>query len=376
MEPTGFATGFVPEPTCDRGTLSIVWACLPTIMFVLYTAIHKDSHRSMPRSMWGFFVFFVPESMPASAIDQLIRASRLKKRLRALPGWDSWTLKQSFLIVKRGVSVVGTGQELSPTRLVELAEQQQQRMLVGNMGRGTRGREICLGMFPNGDSIDRRSKKSSFEKLLAGCQAVWFCANIVSRLAEGYTVTLLEDMTIAYTFCGLVASLAWLSCPQDIEDPFEVDLSAEDDSVIAAAAECGYSLDCESSNTSSGSIGSGGSRSSATIAGSDRFMMGTVCVVLCLLAAINLAEWNYPFPSVAEAWIWRSCSIVLLPLGLLILFYGDRCRSKHWSLAWTAPVYVVVRLALLTVAATSFRRMPLSAFSTPDWSDYLGHVGK
>lgn len=363
--------GWVPEPDCGRGTLSIVWACLPTIMFVLWTAIHLDANRSMGRGLWALFVFFVPEAMPASAIDQLIKARRLQKRLRALGGdWDSWTLKQSFLVVKRGVRGVGGGGEiLTPRRLVELAEQQQameRRRLVAAHGGGG---GIRMGMLPTGDAIDRRSKKSWFEKLLAGLQALWFCANIVSRLVSGYPVTPLEDMTIAYTCCGLIASVAWWRCPQDIEEPFEVDLDAVDDAVMAVV-ECGYytGRDSDSSSSSSGS--------SRPVTGSDGLMMGIVCVLLVLLAAIHIAEWNYPFPSAAEAWIWRGCSIATLPIGLLILVYGDRCRSTHWSMSWTGPGYVVVRLALLTVAATSFRRMPLSVFDTPEWSDYWAHIGK
>lgn len=356
--------GFVPEPNCGRGTLGIVWACLPTIMFVIWTAIHLDSQKSMGRGLWSVFVFFVPESMPASAIDQLIKARRLQKRLRVLPGWESWTLKQSFLVVKRGIRGIGGGDVLTPMRLVELAEQQQY-MVKKQGAHGSSG--TLMEMLPSGNLINKRSKKSWFEKMLAGGQALWFCANIVSRLAEGYPVTPLEDMTIAYTFCGLIASMAWLKCPQDIEDPFEVDLDAVDD-VVFAAVECGYSTDRASSSSSI--------RSSIPVTGSDGLMMIIVCVMLCLLAAMHMAEWNYPFPSAAEAWVWRSCSVAMLPIGLLILYYGDRCRSKHWSRVWTAPMYVLMRLALLTVSATSFRQMPLSVFDTPDWSDYLGHVGK
>lgn len=363
--------GWVPEPNCGRGTLSVVWACLPTIMFVLWTAIHLDASRSMGRGMWGFFIFFVPEAMPASAIDQLIKARRLQKRLQVLRGWESWTLKQSFLLVKRGVRGLGGGETLTPRRLVELAEQQQYMEKEKLVAHGSSG--IRMEMLPSGDAIDRRSKKSWFEKLLAGFQALWFCANIVSRLASGYPVTPLEDMTIAYTCCGLIASMAWLRCPQDIEDPFEVDLDAADDAVIAAV-ECGYPPGRDSDSDSSTTGSSSGSR--CPVSRSDRLMMGIVCILLCLLAAIHIAEWDYPFPSAAEAWIWRCCSIATLPIGLLILFYGDRCRSKHWSMAWTGPGYVLVRLALLTVAATSFRRMPLAVFDTPEWSDYWAHVGK
>lgn len=279
------SAGFVPEPNCGRGTLGIVWACLPTIMFVLYTAIHKDSQRSMPRFMWAFFIFFVPDSMPASAIDQLIKANRLKKRLRALQGWGSWTLKQSFLVVKRGVMEVGGGNTLTPSRLVELAMRQEDL--------GEKGGGIYIEILPSGQAIDRRSKKSWFEKLLAGCQALWFCANMVSRLVEGYPVTLLEDMTIAYTCCGLVASLAWLRCPQDIEDPFEVDLDVVDD-VVFSDVECGYPLNQASSSSNSSSVSRNidSIKPSCPVTGSDCVMMTTVCVVLSLLAAIHMAEWN------------------------------------------------------------------------------------
>lgn len=359
-------TGFVPEPNCGRGTLSIIWACLPTIMFVVWTAIHPDSQRSMGRVMWGFFIFFVPEAMPASAIDQLIRARRLQKRLRVLRGWESWTLKQSFLVVKRGVKVVSSGEILTARRLVELAEEQQY------LGGSENGGGIHPGSLPSGGAIDRRSKKSWFEKMLAGGQAAWFCANAVSRLAGGYPVTPLEAVTVAYTCCGLVASVAWLRCPQDIEDPFEVDLGG----VADAALECGYTTDQDSGSSSSSSTDGAKSTQGCPISGSDKLMMGIVCVVLSVLAAVHVAEWNFPFPSAAEAWVWRGCSVAMLLIGLLILFYGDRCRAKHWSLAWTGPVYVLVRLALLTVAATAFRRMPLSVYDTPEWSDYWGHLGK
>lgn len=264
--------GWVPEPNCGRGTLSVVWACLPTIMFVLWTAIHLDANRSMGRAMWGLFVFFVPEAMPASAIDQLIKARRLQNRLRALIGWESWTLKQSFLVVKRGVRGVGGGETLTPRRLVELAEQQQYVENEQLVAHGSKG--IRLDLLPSGDAIDRRSKKTWFEKILAGLQALWFCANIVSRLASGYVVTPLEDMTIAYTCCGLIASVAWLRCPQDIEDPFEVDLDAADDAMFAAV-ECGYSNGRDSDSHSS-------SGSSCPVSGSDGLMMGIVCILLCL----------------------------------------------------------------------------------------------
>ncbi|KAI3396992.1 hypothetical protein diail_11319 [Diaporthe ilicicola] len=372
--------GFVPEPSAGRGTISIIWGCLTTIIFVVWTALHPDYHPSMPRAMWGVFIFFVPEAMPAGAFGQLIRARKLQRRLRGVPGWESWALKQSFLIVKKGVRDTASGEVLTASGLLELVQQRQQQRRRQRQQKDQQqgqGREeekhstgIRMGMLPDGDAIDRRSKKSWFEKIVAGGQALWFCANIVSRLAGGYQITPLEDMTVAYTCCGLIASVAWLRCPQDIEDPFEVDLGG----AAAAAASVPDSLSVAGGGGGGGVCVGGGSPDDL----SDRFMSGMVCLVLGLFTGIHLAAWRYPFPSAAEAWVWRCCSVATLPLGLLVLSYGDRDirRSRHWSLAVTVPGYVLVRLALLTVAATAFRRMPLSVFDTPDWSDYWGHVGK
>ncbi|KAG6355046.1 hypothetical protein INS49_004127 [Diaporthe citri] len=164
--------------------------------------------------MWGICIFFMPEALPAGALQQLLMARRLQKRLRSIRGWDSWALEQSFLIVKNGVKDKTTGNLLTADRLVELAEAGQPKYRAG----------IHIDMLPQKDDIGKRSKKSWFEKFIAGGQALWFSANITSRLLGGYRVTLLEDVTMAYACCGLIAMAAWFRCPQDIEDEFEVDL--------------------------------------------------------------------------------------------------------------------------------------------------------
>lgn len=329
--------GFVAEPGCGRGTASIVWSCLATVFFVVWATVHIDYRQRISRVMWGISVFVMPEAMPAGALQQLLMARRLQKRLHGIRGWDSWTLEQSFLVVKNGVKDKESGEILTADRMTELAEKCLQKDRPG----------IHIDMLPHGDEIGRRSKQSWFEKIVAGGQAVWFGANVMSRVLGGYQVTLLEDMTMAYACCGLIAMAAWFRCPQDIEDPFEVDLRG----LEVMTGECeGKSCDLQ-----------------VLV---DRCMSGHVILSLLIVTGVHLAAWQYPFPSAVEAWVWRSCALATLPLGCFIVYF-----SKMNSLKVLCPLFALARLALWVVACTAFRRMPVSAFDTPDWSKYWGHIG-
>lgn len=333
--------GFVPEPSCGRGTVSIIWSCLATIFFVVWTVLHIDYRGSKSRVIWGAATFFMPEVMPAAAAQQLTLAWRLQRRLRNIRGWNSWGLEQSFLIIKNGVKDEGSGDILTADRLVELAQRGQHKHPGGG---------IHIGMLPQKEDIDKRSKKSWFEKIIAGGQALWFSANLVSRLVGGYQVTLLEDMTMAYACCGLIAMVAWFRCPQDIQDPYEVDLTRVGASTKTQAGE--------------------GRLCSLEMVG-NRCLSGRVIVSLFMVTAVHLGAWQYPFPSEAEAWVWRSCALVTLPIGFMLLYIRHRTVFVASNMA-----FVLARLALWTLACAAFRRMPVSAFDKPDWSDYWGHIGK
>lgn len=296
-----------------------------------------DYRPTTSRVMRGVCVLLMPEAMPASAVQQLFMAKKLQRRLRSIRGWHSWTMEQSFLIVKNGVKHKASGDLLTADKLIELAEQGQKKHSVN----------IHIDMLPQNDEIDRRSKKSWFEKIIAGGQALWFSTSIMSRVVGGYQVTLLEVVTIAYACCGLIAMVAWFRCPQDIDDPFEIDL-----------------------RTAGTLTEKGGVRVCFWGILVDRCTSRLVIVSLMMVTGVHLSAWQYPFPSVAEAWIWRSCSMAMLPFGSLIVYFSGRN-----PILGAFPLYVIARLSLLTVACTAFRSMPASAFDTPNWSNYWGHIG-
>lgn len=375
--------GFVPEPNCGRGTVSIIWSCLTTIIFVVWTVLHPDTHASRRRIIWSVLIALAPEAMPAGAIEQLVRARQLQRRVRSIPGWHDWTLQQSFLVLKKGIKEAGPpsgegrrgGYDLSATRLIELAGQHQGQ-----------GRE-AMALLPTTADINKRSKTSGFAKTVAGVQALWFTTNVVARLASNLPVTPLEAMTLAYTVCGLVSALAWFRCPQDLEDPFVLELPpppprappqrSTPDSTSSSSTQSPLSSPAEEEkNKDDVKLGCGSSPIDATAG--NTLVRSLVLLTLAVFAGVHLAAWNYTFPSIVEAWIWRASSLAILPLGVHFIFFGSRDLGiRHWSLLVTVPLFVVVRLAVMIIAFTAFRRMPAAVFRMPDWpSGYWGHVGK
>jgi hypothetical protein len=64
-----------------------------------------------------------------------------------------------------------------------------------------------------------KSKANHLVKISIGLQTLWFCAQLVARLAQSLPISLLELNTFAHGTCTLLAIYFWWDKPQDIEEP-------------------------------------------------------------------------------------------------------------------------------------------------------------
>lgn len=110
--------------------------------------------------------------------------------------------------------------------------------------------------------------------------------------------------------------------------------------------------------------------------------------------AIHIAAWNDYFPSIVEQWLWRSSAIYISFSGLLWLFinliahelkafdeYWDRVLmyKAHWiTYAFLVTVcsicrvpYIFAPTYLVLEAFISIRELPLAAYDTPDWRNFV-----
>jgi len=338
------AVGFVPEPNCGRGTIGIIWSCLTTIFLTTWTATHtevKSTIRKSKRKRWRFsaLYFLLPEVLTGTAVDGFIDAFILRKAIRRIDGWESYSLQQAFLVRLNGVYIDDESSE--PVLL------QRERFLdLAHSGR------IIFDDFPKSAEIDSRTKADWIAKLATVLQATWFLANVLSRIIQNLPVTPLEDTTAASACCGLVAFLLCFRCPQDVQERFPIKLRAGDSR--------------------------SGPRDTKTNEGlpelSEGHLISLTIVLLAAFTGAHLAAWNYPFPSVVEMWMWRAAALFMFVTGAVIIG-GDALMS------WNSVTYVIFgfygicRLVMVTLAFAAFRHSPAEAYQRPSWSAYWGHIG-
>jgi hypothetical protein len=284
--------------------------------------------------LWN--VFF-PEVTAAMALEGSINAWYFRKAMRGMPGWERFSLKQAFLIQKNGV----TTQSQNPIEPDEIFDR-------------ARSGDILFHQLPQNSQIDARSKSDWISKTIAICQALWFVSNTASRLVAGYEISLLEGLTTAYVFCGLVMFISWYQCPQDVEEKFDLQIQG----IQRTSA--------------------GGEKSMSGLKRiSDTMLALAIVFFLAIFTGIHLAAWNYPFASAAEAWIWRVLSIATFVLGLsyavFMLDIKEHPILENASFV-TMIVYLFIRLGITVLAFIAFRHAPAGMYLTTSWPAYWVHI--
>ena len=306
--------GFVWDPNCGRGTLTIVWSCLTTIFLSTWTSHHPDIQREKWRENRILeFIFCVcfPEGAASVALGEMLNAVSLRRKLRRCTGWGKLSLKQAFVVIKGGVLINATT-VLDGSDLV----------------RHARSGSVLLRDLPSDEKIERRSKSDTVSKIIAVCQGTWFAANLIGRLVRGYHVSPLEDMTAAYLACGLLMVTTEFRCPQGIEELFLVEVrtaAAPRDN----AAPQGPEKRTDRTTAPAADVEAGRPRRATTWRATMASPRGTLqtnegkdlnemsnkwggmsfFLLLAVFTGIHLASWGYPFPSQAEAWVWRALSV-------------------------------------------------------------------
>ena len=82
--------------------------------------------------------------------------------------------------------------------------------------------------FLSKDEIWDKSKANSLAKAIVCIQAIWFCAQVIGRLAQGIPISLLELNTFAHALCALLIYILWWSKPLDIQEPSVIDVGRSD----------------------------------------------------------------------------------------------------------------------------------------------------
>jgi hypothetical protein len=81
-------------------------------------------------------------------------------------------------------------------------------------------------VIPNLSALDilDKSSSSTFVKVIALLQALWFSLQCIVRMAQGLSISLLELTTFAHCIVALIIGVLWLRKPVDISKPDPLDM--------------------------------------------------------------------------------------------------------------------------------------------------------
>jgi hypothetical protein len=204
------APPWVSEPSF-RGTTSILWSCLVTLIACIYTAIHLNVptetstvRRLFQKTKWVLTALIAPEIVLYCASTQFLEARRLVKALNVLEKGKSegaekfqYDLKYGFFVVMGGfeVSIAEIHHSierirLSPNGVLQLAK----------MGHP---------LYISGAKIDDKGKANLIQKSLVILQVTWMATQCITRRAYGLPLTLLEIHIMVHVVCALMMYFFW-----------------------------------------------------------------------------------------------------------------------------------------------------------------------
>jgi len=400
------APSFVPNPS-GRGTLGLLWECLFTYFLCLWTVVHTNTNptdsrlaKSNSKIIWCCLIFLLPEWGISIVMGEYIDARATRnhannviqgnKDIEAIPlaslspgddtGHEAHKLVES---IAPAISSKENGHVSScPVSRKFVGQGSRWKLVHGYLvGMGVLQFKLNdattqvptleqiekfakCGMLPTADFLNKKvvalQKSDRLAKGVVCLQVLWLVIQAVARKAEQLPVTLLELNTIAQVWITLFIYGLWWFKPQGIVEVIEIDFS--------------YCKKCQERLCKTVEI-TGQPTTSSVV---ESFALVAVLVVSAVFITIDALGWTAYFPTHAEMIIWRL-SICLLVAGVLLIFvsfgFRDREDVSKTIFVFSFFLAVVARILLTIEALISIRSLPVGAYKTPSWSDFLPHIG-
>ncbi|KAI4209397.1 MAG: hypothetical protein LQ351_007687 [Letrouitia transgressa] len=200
-----------------------------------------------------------------------------------------------------------------------------------------------------------RGKADLIAVILAIFQLLWFGIQELARSLNSLVITPLEILTVAFTFSAIYIYFRCWGKPQDVNYPIILDLDPSMQVDKATLKKV---------------------RTSVKEHEYQRLMI--LAAAGAAFGGFHCLAWNYPFPTLAERVVWRTCATLtaILPiLSSLVLMYRSYKKydtGKKFHSFLSLP-YAAARLAIIGLAFGSVRALPASAYEKVNWTNYIPH---
>jgi hypothetical protein len=418
------AHGWVNQPN-GRGTIDIIWSCVVTIFLCSWSVLFLNIPGKLglrtflvTKLSWVAFTVFFPEVLAALAQQQWVSASQSVSDFLQL-GYSQWSLRHAFFADMGGFVLESPDYPPFPIDAYQL------HYLVANN----------FMAFPaiDKEAIWDKNKADGFARVLTSVQVIWFALQCLGRAIQHRSMSTFELSTLAFVFCTFPTFFWWRHKPLDVATTIPVLLKDQVriEDILRSAGDCASKpfrftpLDFVNphplrfnfmgpvmwalqllfglgADPTHGPITS--FRNSARSPPRDVRLVdwAVLCVVTLAYVGIHLIGWKFVFPTTVEQQFWRSATVILLgscvSYGLLLMIVTWQlpvfCRLfgvsgannavelfdlLPWWLRYLVAAtwvwsYATARPYLIVEAFISLRALPLAAYESVNWSNFLPHV--
>ncbi|KUJ21576.1 uncharacterized protein LY89DRAFT_714670 [Mollisia scopiformis] len=231
------APSWVPDPA-GRGTWSLLYSCLFTLLLCVYTAIHlnvpppNDTRVKfwLRKTKWVGIAIFAPELVVYTAFEQWLLAKRFLKDIneafekstagkdqispppeRDAPSKPPFDMVYAHYAVMGGFAADVSNMHNTLRRVTFTTD--------GILFLAKHGRFLETSRI----NIQDKSKADTLAKGLVCFQVLWIVGQAIERKVAGYPVTLLEVHTIVHVVCVIVMYGLWIRKPLNVQDPTVID---------------------------------------------------------------------------------------------------------------------------------------------------------
>lgn len=247
------------------------------------------------------------------------------------------------------------------------------------------------------------SKADVITKAFAIIQCTWLIVQSICRVAQGYSISLLELATLAFIFCAFIMHIFWWNKPFDIESRriiiaippnpedttgqktlFMDDLTASDDELfqkrIQDLSEDGF-IDLVLETLQFADPNRELQPFAYYVPSISLYIASTTFL------AIHLSAWNWEFPSVVVRSLWRWLNVGTLVVSFIPMLTatnafwdtGSQFMNDFLDMASivavfiSGPTYILSRLVVLGLTFYCLSSMPERAYDSLDWLAWVPH---
>lgn len=425
---TGRRDGWVSQPN-GRGTFDILWSCLFTIFLCTWVSLHLNvpsmhetyRHQFSRKLRWMLQAIIAPEFVLVLAAGQKVEANRSVQDFKTLElpsGYEKWTVRHGFYANMGGFVLQPPDSAAFPINSKQL------HWLI-------KRRYVDYPTMTAKEVWDK-SKADGFQKSLTCLQTGWFIIQILGRVIQHLPITTLEITTLSFVLCTLVMFFQWANKPLDVESPTILESNKSIAQILLDAGDAANQpyrqtpLDFIDNQSPSWltevqphlRFRTGPKTRPLPRFTNDRFPVigaGPDAVFLFFFTmaycGLHFVAWNFEFPTPLERKLWRSASITIGACAFIFwvcetyqdghrlgrwerwyakLFHNDKNgrintmekerRNRRFIPVWevivmtpVTLVYTVARTYIVIEVFLSQRSLPIGAFDTVQWSEFVPH---